>query len=161
VAPPTPQAPDFQALLEEETRELRAFLQLLENERDALMQRDADPLVSIADEKNRASARLQALGLRRMQWLANQGLDGRPESVNGWLTRSSNNENKADTWRHFFELARRARDLNHANGALIRSRMQYGQQALAVLLAASNQATFYGPDGQSFSGLGKRHLGSV
>jgi flagellar biosynthesis protein FlgN len=59
------------------------------------------------------------------------------------------------------ELARRAHSLNQENGALIRTRMQHNQQALSVLLAAPDQAGLYGPDGQTWGGPGKRHLGSV
>lgn len=157
----TPQAPDFQTLLAEESRELRAFLQLLENERNVLMQRSVDPLASIADEKNRASARLQAMGTRRMQWLASHGVGHGAEDMEHWLTESPDRETRLGLWQNFVELARQARDLNHANGTLIRTRMQYGQQALAVLLAAANQASFYSPDGHSLSSLGKRHLGSA
>lgn len=155
------EAPDLPALLDAETRELQAFLRLLETEHEALMQRGVDPLVSIAEEKNRACARLQGLEMRRTQWLASQGLGGAPDEVAAWLAGSPYPGLEAEGWQAFVELARKARDLNHANGALIRARMQYGQQALALLLSASNQATFYGPDGQSFSGAGKRHLGSA
>ncbi|MDP2808775.1 MAG: flagellar export chaperone FlgN [Rhodocyclaceae bacterium] len=61
----------------------------------------------------------------------------------------------------FRELAAEARSLNETNGKLIALRMQHNQQALAVLMAAADQAITYGPDGQQRGGGGGRSLGSV
>jgi flagella synthesis protein FlgN len=62
----------------------------------------------------------------------------------------------------FRDLAATARTLNETNGKLIALRMPHNQQALAILVAAANQATItYGPDGQQQTGLGGRMLGKA
>lgn len=148
-------------VLNEETHVLRAFLDLLESEQRALLDGSADHLLPIADEKNRASAQLSRLALNRAQWLAARGFGSGPAALAAWLNQLAAEAPQRAAWQLLLDLATRAHALNLENGALIRSRMQHNQQALAVLLAASDQATLYGPDGQTFAGPGKRHLGSV
>lgn len=66
-----------------------------------------------------------------------------------------------DTWQALLALAARARALNETNGRLIAERLAHNRQALAVLLAAADQAALYGPDGQPRPLGGGRSLGSV
>ena len=154
-------SPSLDQILSEETRELRAFLLLLDREQQALLDGPVDQLLPIAQEKNQTASRLNALALRRIEWLAAQGFGTGREAVAAWLGRLAQNAPPRVAWQTLLELAIRARRLNEENGALIRTRMQHNQQALAVLLAASDQATLYGPDGHTLAGPGKRHLGSV
>lgn len=142
-------------------RELRAFLSLLERERHALNSSDAEPLTAICAEKNQASDRLHACGLRRTEWFANQHKGSGHEAVSAWLASLPSHAPQRKAWQQLMDLARRARNLNEESGALIRARMQHGQQALAVLLAASDRAALYGPNGQTLGAPGKRHLGSI
>jgi flagella synthesis protein FlgN len=58
-------------------------------------------------------------------------------------------------------LAAEARELNETNGKLIAVHLQRNQQALNVLLAAADNATVYGRDGQPQTGLGSRSLGKA
>jgi flagella synthesis protein FlgN len=157
----TPLHPSIDQILSEETRALRAFLDLLEQERKALHDGDADRLLALADEKNRSSGQLSRLALRRSQWFAAAGLGSGATAVSAWLNRLPPEAPQRGAWQALLDAALRARALNEECGALIRTRMQHNRQALAVLLAASDQATLYGPDGQAFAGPGKRHLGSV
>lgn len=155
------QASAFDQILTDETRELRAFLSLLEREREALNSSDAEPLTAICAEKNQASDRLHASGLRRTEWFANLGKGTGREAVSAWLASLPPQAPQRKAWQQLMDLARRARKLNEESGALIRTRMQHGQQALAVLLAASDRAALYGPNGQTLGAPGKRHLGSI
>lgn len=59
------------------------------------------------------------------------------------------------------ELAAEARALNETNGKLIALRLQQNRKALDILLAAADNATTYGPDGQQQTGLGGRILGKA
>jgi flagellar biosynthesis/type III secretory pathway chaperone len=155
------QASAFDQILTDETRELRAFLSLLEREREALDSTDAEPLMAICVEKSQASDRLHASGLRRTAWFANQGKGTGPEAVSAWLASLPSHAPQRRAWQQLMDLARRARKLNEECGALIRTRMQHGQQALAVLLAASDRAALYGPNGHALGAPAKRHLGSI
>lgn len=161
IAAAVPLRPDIDALLSEETRALRGFLQLLEQEHAALVAGKADALLPLAEEKNRASAQLARLALHRAQAFAALGLGSGAAAVRAWLGRLSPRAPQRSAWQEMMALAARARDLNQACGELIRTQLQSNKQTLAVLLSASDQATLYGPDGQAFSGHGKRHLGCV
>jgi flagella synthesis protein FlgN len=156
-----PAEPSLARALNEETHALRAFVGLLEDEQRALFDGNADQLLVIAEEKNRASSQLSRLGLSRAHWLSARGFGSGRAAVTTWLNQLAHDSTQRAAWRQLLELASRAHALNQENGALIHSRMQHNQQALAVLLSASGQAMLYGPDGQTFAGPGKRHLGSV
>lgn len=156
-----PAPPGLDALIAEEAHALRGFLDLLRREQDLLLDGQADQLLTIVEDKNRASAQLSRIALRRAQALAAQGFGSGPNAVDAWLNRASENSPHRAKWTELLELATQARAINEENGALIRTRLQHNQRALAVLAAASDQATLYGPDGQAFAGAGKRHLGSV
>jgi len=156
-----PPHPSIDQILNEETRTLRAFLDLLEQERKALLEGNADQLLAFADDKNRLSGELSRLALRRAQWLAAAGHGSGAAAVAAWLQRQPPDAPLRKTWQALLDLAAQARARNEECGALIRTHMQHNKQALSVLMSASNQATLYGPDGQAFTGPGKRHLGSV
>jgi flagella synthesis protein FlgN len=152
---------DIEVLIAEEVHALRAFLDLLQQEQRLLLEAQADRLLPIAEQKNRASAQLARLALSRAQLLAAQGFGSSAAAVTAWLSQLPGDVPQRASWNTLLETAARARALNAENGELIRTRLQHNQRALAVLAAASDQATLYGPDGQAFAGAGKRHLGSV
>lgn len=155
----TPPVASIQQILGEETRALRAFFSLLERERRFLEDGSVDPLLPLSEEKTLALARLNALGQRRASWLAAAGYGNGRDGAKAWLTGLDVQAPERDAWSELIDAAERVRDLNDANGVLMRARMQHNQQALAVLLAASDRASLYGPDGQARAGPGKRHFG--
>ena len=67
----------------------------------------------------------------------------------------------ADIWQKYLELASEARTLNQDNSLTVSQRLAANHQALATLLAYSDQPMVYGPDGASRTRPGSRHLGSV
>jgi flagella synthesis protein FlgN len=149
------------AFIDEEFRMLCGFLDILKHEKESLLADQVAPLLSIAEDKNRATVQLSRLALRRTQALSASGFGSGPAAIAAWLNQLSVDAPQRASWNRLLEIASRARELNEQNGALIRARLQHNQRALAVLAAASDQATLYGPDGQAFAGVGKRHLGSV
>lgn len=156
-----PASSGLDTLFAEEAHALRGFLDLLRQEQELLLGGQADQLLSIADDKNRLSSQLSRLALRRVQAFSAQGFGSGPAAASEWLNQLPAGAPQRAAWTQLLNLATQARTLNEENGALIRTRLQHNQRALAVLAAASDQATLYGPDGQAFAGAGKRHLGSV
>jgi flagella synthesis protein FlgN len=77
-----------------------------------------------------------------------------------WLTAAADPAAQA-AWSALLQLAGQARDLNALNGKLIAERLRHNQQALAILLAAGDQAALYGPDGQTRLAGSGRPLGSA
>lgn len=151
-----PSGPAVANLLAEETEVLRRFLTLLEREQTLLSEGSVDALAALAPEKSAFAERLAGLTRQREAQLAS---DHCPQ-MRDWLTRPGNNRLEA-AWQQLLELARQAKQLNETNGQLIALRLQHNQQALAVLMAAANQAMTYGPDGQQRPSGGGRTLGSA
>jgi flagella synthesis protein FlgN len=80
--------------------------------------------------------------------------------MEAWLATPAGTAGR-ESWTKLLILATEARELNQINGQLIALHMQNNQQALAVLMAAANQAMTYGPDGQQRGSGSGRSLGSA
>jgi flagellar biosynthesis protein FlgN len=149
------------ALLAEETTTLRAALGHLHAERSALIAGEVDSLVALAQRKSDAYARLAQLGDARTMLLAHAGATPARSDVDALFGSSPDWDVCRRPFTDLLELAREARDLNQANGLLIRTHMKSGQQALAVLMSAAEQASTYGPDGLAAARTSRRSLGSA
>lgn len=144
-------------LLGEEAETLRQFIDLLRSEQSLLSQGKLDALPSVAEKKSAFAGRLGGLSRKREELLAAEACAGR---MDAWLAKPGNGGRK-DAWQQVLALAAEAKNLNETNGKLIALRFQHNQQALAVLMAAANQAMTYGPDGQQRPPGGGRNLGSA
>jgi len=146
----------FATLLVTETQQLTAFVSVLEHEREILTKPDVEPLFDLANSKAGCARQLQQLANSRAMILAQAGLPNSREGIESLLSGTH-----AEIWSHYLELASQARQLNLDNGTTITHRLVSNHQALAVLLAHSDQPMVYGPDGASRTRPGSRHLGSV
>ncbi len=153
--------PPLQNLLVEEVAQLRSFLVLLENEQQALVGGDVERLLALATEKSGIFGRLAKLGEARAKTLAAAGLASDREGMQHWLEQHRDLGGARRDWQDLLALAKNAHALNQTNGELIATRLAHNQQALSALLAAANQASLYGPDGQAHPVGGGRSLGSV
>lgn len=141
------------ATLNDERNSLRAFVSLLEQEQKLLLGADTDALLPLAETKTRESDRILALARLRIGAL--------PDGFNteNWLQQYAS-ESLA-TWHEVQQLADHAQRLNHTNGELIQIKMRYNQQALVVLVGATQHAAgLYGPDGHANLPSAGRTLGS-
>jgi flagella synthesis protein FlgN len=157
----SPSSTPLQNLLAEEAAQLRDFLVLLEQEQQALAAGDVERLLSLAAEKNERFGRLAQLGEARGKALVAAGLAANRHGMESWLERHPELAGTRRGWQEFLVLAEKARALNQTNGKLIATRLASNQQALSTLMAAANQASLYGPDGQARPVGGGRSLGSV
>ncbi len=143
------------ALLIAETRQLDEFAQVLAREQGILGQRDVEPLFALAEEKNRYARQLQQFADSRATVMAQAGLENNRAGIEHLL----GSENLG-AWQTYLAAVTRARDLNEANGIVLTQRLSHNHQALAILMAHSDQPTVYGPDGASRTRPGTRFLGS-
>jgi flagellar biosynthesis protein FlgN len=157
---PTGSAAPLASLLDKESHLLESFLALLKQEQALLETATAEPLGALAAEKSRLTSELSRLAEAREAEMVRDGIRPGKEGMNAWC-RSAAGAASRSTWQHLLALAAEARTLNELNGKLIVQRMQHNQKALAVLMAAANQAATYGPDGQQRAGGGGRSLGSA
>lgn len=145
--------------LSEEVRKLGEFVSLLQREQELLTRGDIEALLPLTENKTSLANQLAALSRAREDQLARLGPAGGRAGMEAWL--ASYGADHAKAWQKLLDLAAEARDLNAANGKLIGLHMQHNQQAFAILMAATNQAMNYGPDGQQQPELGGRILGKA
>jgi flagellar biosynthesis protein FlgN len=147
-------------LIDQELQALRTFVTLLGHEQDLLSQGAVEALSALAPEKSALVTSLTRLATARDAELARLGLPAGRAGMAAWLGGKAEASCQAD-WNQVLALAAEARALNDTNGKLIGLHMQHNQQALSVLMAATDQAVTYGPDGQQKAGSGGRSLGSA
>ncbi len=151
---PTAQGSAALARLNDERDTLRDFIVLLEQEQKILLGTDTEPLLVLAELKTSIADKLAALEQDRYREFAGSG------STAEWLKKNA--PQSAGLWEEIIGLAKQAQSLNRSNGDLIQIKMRYNQQALTVLIGATQHAAgLYGPDGQTNLPSTGRNLGSV
>lgn len=142
-------------LLVAETQLVNEFVTLLEQERQILSGLDAEPLFALSEQKSRFARLLQQRTDSRSAVMAQAGLKNERVDIESLIGKED-----AQIWAAYLDAATRAHKLNQENGTHITERLSHNHQALAVLLAHSDQPTVYGPDGSSRTRPGSRLLGS-
>lgn len=147
-----------------EIQAISQFHETLQAEQKALVGNDVAALNAISQTKQKQVETLNRLASERMRHLATMGFGANESSMPQWLSVAGDGERRA--WNDLLAIAREANTCNQINGKLILQGMQHHQQALAVLLAAANQVSLYGADGQpqgvySGSGASRGIIGSA
>ena len=151
---------ELAGLLAQELGTLKAFLGLLRREQKLLADGTTDGLTDLAAEKSTAALELGRLATARDQELARIHLPSGRAGMDAW-TLTDGGATSQGSWDRLLQLAAEARALNESNGKMIAQQLQHNQQALSVLMAAADQTSTYGPDGQPRTGPGGRSLGSA
>ncbi len=138
-------------LLERQSAALEAVLEWLQQEREALLARDAAAVELAGREKEAALGTVADLEVQRralapdldaMETLATQPDIGR-------------------RWERLLELTRQCREQNEANGRMIRRQQRRVAAALQLLRGASAGGQLYGPDGGADGGRPRPPLASA
>ncbi|MBL8398949.1 MAG: flagellar protein FlgN [Candidatus Accumulibacter sp.] len=145
----TGSAVPFTTTVGAECEMLKMFIGLLERERQLLLAGSVDDLPQLVEEKNGLARQLADLGKRRNHILAGAGWHGETAELEGWLQSQPTESSAIALWSTLRLLAAQARDLNLANGELIRVRLQHNSLALETLLGHAGTPKLYGSDGQS------------
>lgn len=148
-------------MIGDELAALRGFVAVLQQEQQALVAGELDRLMPLVKEKTELAARLGQFAEQRTQMLSAAALPPDRAGMESWLARLAPADSAHAAWKSLLSLNAEAQALNESNGKLIAMRMQHNQQALNVLLAAANQATLYGPDGQTKPSGGGRLFGAA
>jgi len=155
----------FVANLEAERLAFQEFVELLESEQETLLQGDIDRLAALAQLKSERLVQLAQLAEKRNSHLVANSLPADTRGMEQCLKASATEAPSArGEWNRLLDLAKTAQQLNQSNGLMIQQRLGNNQQALAVLQAAANQAnqaSLYGPDGQTRTTGTGRPLGKV
>lgn len=144
-----PHHAEFVVNLQLEQDAIKAFIEILEKEQNALVQGNIENLDYLASQKTQIIKKLADLGDKRDQYLAGQGLSLDTECGNNQLLSEDTLINTI--WTELLQLAKTAKQLNQTNGTIISTRLQQSQQALAVLKSAAGNVSLYGPQGQTMA----------
>lgn len=127
-------------LLDRQLEALSRVLELLGDEHDALLERDAAGLELVTASKADALARADELERHRRE-LA-------PTLAE--MERFAQDPAIAGRWERLLDLTRQCRERNDANGRLIRRQQARVENALGLLRgdAAKGEPDLYGPDGE-------------
>jgi flagella synthesis protein FlgN len=135
---------------------MRAFVALLEQEQECLLDQDSEQLLSLADTKNQSANKLTEIANTRRRYLQTNSAN---QDTAAWLAKHA--PTSLGIWEEIRELAAQAHHLNQTNGEVIQLKLRSNQQALAALLGASKSAAgLYGRDGQPSLPVSGRILGS-
>ncbi len=134
------------AALAAEHGALIGFVALLEREQQMLVNGLNDELQKLSGQKSTDAIQLNRLAQARLSILQKNIPQPNFASINTWL--ETHSQECLIIWQKTLLLAKRAQQLNHANGELIQMKLRHNQQSLAVLSSAVNKANIYGPDGQ-------------
>jgi flagellar biosynthesis protein FlgN len=144
------------ALLGAERELVKKFVELLNEEREVLLQPDMEPLFGIAERKGQLARQLDQLATVRSGILSQARVSADRASIEQFVGKAN-----LSAWQDFLAVVTQARDLNVANGRIITERLKHNHQALSFLMAHADQPATYGPDGVSRMRPGSRILGSV
>jgi flagellar biosynthesis protein FlgN len=147
-------------LLSQELVALQSFIELLRREQELLASGATDGLTNLAAAKSAAALELGRLAAARDAELARCHLPTGRAGMDAWTLTNAGVPSQSN-WDQLLRFAAEARALNEANGKMIALQLQHNQQALSVLMAAADQTSTYGPDGQPRAGTGGRSLGSA
>lgn len=151
---------ELAGLLSQELGTLQSFVELLRREQMLLAGGTTDGLTDLAAEKSTAALELGRLAMARDKELARIQLPSGRAGMDAWTLTDAGAPSQGN-WDRLLLLAAEARALNESNGKMIALQLQHNQQALSVLMAAADQTSTYGPDGQPRAGPGGRSLGSA
>lgn len=146
--------------LHRETTGLEQFIALLQDEQDLLKRGDSEPLLALVERKNTLANQLAVQARARENACIKLGLPAGRAGMEVWLDQHGSAADRR-VWERFLVLVKEAHDLNMLNGKLIGIHMQHNQHALTALLAATDRAMTYGPDGQQQTSGSGRSLGSA
>ena len=144
--------------LDEEQKAARQLLQLLKEEQAHLVKVNIEQLGRMTEEKAAMATHMSALAMRRYTTLAEAGFDASEAGMRAWIDQADAPAVVAEKWSVLLGIATRAKEENRVNGLLLGQHMTRTQSSLNVLQANTQGGSFYGPNGQSATKLGSRHL---
>jgi len=140
-------------LLNHLTREhaaIGAFLELLDQEAEAMTHGDFANLSELAERKSQLADQIAFVDRQReMEQLA---LGYAADRSGAAAAAAAGGEALQNAWRDLLERAAQAHECNHRNGVMIHTHLDFTRQAISFLQASGQP--LYGPDGAHKTGTG-------
>lgn len=135
-------------LLSREHAAIGVFLELLDQEARAMADGAFAELPGLAERKARMAGQIAHIGSRRDA--QQQALGYGPGRRGADAAAAAGDPALQTTWRELLARAAQARDLNHRNGVMVHTHLDFTRQTLNFLKAGG--LPLYGPDGTHQSG---------
>ncbi len=143
-------------LIDEESRTLADLVALLEREHELLVaNRSAEALEDACEARQICMGTLLRVQDERRGMLRLLGLSEAPAALDELLTRCDPAGELKSRWAATLNSARRCRELNDRNGALVNARMRRVEGLLNVLTGERSTPNLYGPQGQVATNRGR------
>ncbi|MFZ2386596.1 MAG: flagellar protein FlgN [Polaromonas sp.] len=126
------------------------FLELLDQEADAMTQGRFSGLPELAERKSQLADQIALLGRQRESEQVRLGYAADRSGADAVAAASGEAVQKA--WGDLRERAAQAHERNHRNGVMIHTHLDFTRQAISVLKASGKP--LYGPDGTHNAGAG-------
>ena len=136
--------------MDEERAAVEAFLALLEQEAQALIGGKFSDLALLTERKGQLADRIAVLDHEREQQLQELGYPTNRAGADAAAAAGGDGLQRA--WQRLLSCAATSRDLNHRNGILIHTHLEFSRNAINFLSACGQ--SLYGPDGQHRVGRG-------
>ena len=144
----------FMNELKDEKAIFQAFIEILKNEENALVEGKIEAIDFLASDKSRLIEELIQFDEHRTDYLKKQGLTLEKKSIDTWLIglieQHSDLLEVKNLWNELLDLAKLAQQLNRSNGLMISTQLQHNQRAFAALHCAAGNVSLYGPKGQTY-----------
>lgn len=136
-------------LLKQELAVTVALLETLDNEHEALGNREPERVKALLETKERQVAEFERIEWQRKTLLAQMDVAENNDEIRRFLASDKQHgEELVALWDRLIETAARCRERNQANGSLVEIHRRHVQRALDILRGTQPPPT-YGPQGQT------------
>lgn len=151
----------LERVLADETRLLGELEQLLGREADVVRGEDAQAIESIGGTRHQCVSALTRLDAERMEACRMGGLPASRAGFEQLLAWCDPTHALRGRWLGNLAVARRCKDQNDRNGAVVALKLGQVRQLLATLRGGSAAPQTYGRQGTRFEGFARRELGQA
>jgi flagellar biosynthesis/type III secretory pathway chaperone len=138
-------------LLEKELDATQRMLEILKQEHQALIEKDADKITHSSEEKLAQLKALEALFSQRDHYLSSLGVDTKKSGLASLLQPLPADRPLARQWQQLLQLAEALQRQNDINGSIVNLSQRHISMALDILTGQASGTPTYGPSGKASS----------
>lgn len=151
----------LERVLGEETRLLDELEQLLARESDVVRGSDASAIENIGGTRHQCVTALTRLDAERMEACRMLSYPANRDGFERLLAWCDPSHSLRGKWQANLQVARRCKDINDRNGAVVALKLGQVRQLLSTLRGGTASAQTYGRQGSRFEGFQHRELGQA
>ena len=147
----------LERILNDESRLLKELEQVLAREADVVRGDDPTAIENIGSARHHCIDSLMRLDSERTALCRMLSLGSGPDSLERLLNWCDRDQTLRSLWQSNLQIARRCKELNERNGAVVTLKLGQVRQRLATM-RGSSVAPVYGRQGLPYEGIARREL---